>query len=151
VDDRIAPGRGERAHDGRPHARPASRDERGAPLEIEQSHCRSITREAASLPFAAPSRYPFSMADHVLSPGSNADDDRFDRLFRPSSLDEYIGQTKHKDNLKVFVEAARCRREPLDHILFCGPPGLGKTTLAYILSKEMGVTLHATSGPAVEH
>jgi Holliday junction DNA helicase RuvB len=91
------------------------------------------------------------MAERVLSSGQSGDDDRFDRLFRPSSLDEYIGQTKHKDNLKVFVEAARRRREPLDHILFCGPPGLGKTTLAYILSREMGVTLHATSGPAIEH
>ncbi len=87
----------------------------------------------------------------LLSPGEAGDDDRFDRLFRPSSLDEYVGQTKHKENLKVFVEAARRRREPLDHVLFCGPPGLGKTTLAHILAKEMGVTLHATSGPAVEH
>ncbi len=91
------------------------------------------------------------MAERVLSPAEIGDDDRFDRLFRPSSLDEYIGQEKHKGNLKVFVEAARRRREPLDHILFCGPPGLGKTTLAHILSREMGVSLHATSGPAVEH
>jgi Holliday junction DNA helicase RuvB len=91
------------------------------------------------------------MAERVLSPVESGDDDRFDRLFRPDSLDEYIGQSKHKENLKVFVEAARRRREPLDHILFCGPPGLGKTTLAHILSKEMGVTLHASSGPAVEH
>src|SRR3954470_19121015 len=91
------------------------------------------------------------MAERVLSPSEAGDDDRFDRLFRPSSLDEYIGQAKHKDNLKVFVEAARRRREPLDHILFCGPPGLGKTTLAHILAREMGVTLHSTSGPAVEH
>ena len=91
------------------------------------------------------------MADRVLSPAESPDDARFDRLFRPSTLDEYIGQAKHKDNLKVFVAAARKRKEPLDHILFCGPPGLGKTTLAYILSREMGTTLHATSGPAIEH
>jgi len=91
------------------------------------------------------------MAERVLSPAEAPDDARFDRLFRPSTLDEYIGQAKHKDNLKVFVAAARKRKEPLDHILFCGPPGLGKTTLAYILSREMGTTLHATSGPAIEH
>src|SRR5512144_2851634 len=91
------------------------------------------------------------MSDRIISPAESPDDARFDRLFRPASLDEYIGQAKHKENLKVFVEAARRRREPLDHILFCGPPGLGKTTLAHILAHEMGVTLHATSGPAIEH
>ena len=91
------------------------------------------------------------MAERVLTPAETGDDDRFDRLFRPNSLDEYIGQAKHKENLKVFVEAARRRKEPLDHILFCGPPGLGKTTLAHILAREMGVTLHASAGPAIEH
>lgn len=79
------------------------------------------------------------------------EDQRFDRIFRPSRLSEFVGQEKHKDNLKVFVEAARRRGEPLDHILLSGPPGLGKTTLAHILAEEMGVNLHITSGPAVEH
>lgn len=89
--------------------------------------------------------------DRVIAPQTREDDTRFDRLCRPNSLDEYIGQTAHKENLRIFVEAARRRGEPLDHVLLCGPPGLGKTTLAHILSQEMGVTMHATAGPAIEH
>src|SRR4051794_27618091 len=76
---------------------------------------------------------------------------RFERSLRPKTLDDYIGQTKHKDNLRVFVEASKQRGEPLDHLLLCGPPGLGKTTLAQILAHEMGVQLHMTNGPVVEH
>src|SRR5579883_1424596 len=79
------------------------------------------------------------------------DDARFDRTLRPKTFSDYIGQTKHKDNLRVFVEAARRRGEPMDHVLLCGPPGLGKTTLALILANEMGVQLHGTSGPVIEH
>ncbi len=91
------------------------------------------------------------MSDRLVSSSASGEDDRFDRLFRPGGFDDYVGQKKHVDNLKVFVEAARRRGEPLDHTLLCGPPGLGKTTLAYILAKEMGVQLHSTSGPALEH
>jgi Holliday junction DNA helicase RuvB len=91
------------------------------------------------------------MTDRLVSSTVLNDEERFDRLFRPLSFDEYVGQKKHVDNLRVFVEAARRRQEALDHMLICGPPGLGKTTLAYILAREMGVTLHATSGPAIEH
>jgi len=81
-----------------------------------------------------------------------ADDERsFDVALRPVNLDEYVGQEKHVENLRVFIEAARRRGEALDHVLFCGPPGLGKTTLAYIIAREMGVAIHTTSGPAVEH
>jgi len=79
------------------------------------------------------------------------EDHKLDRLFRPQSLDEFIGQGKHCANLKVFVQAAIERREPLDHVLLCGPPGLGKTTLAHILAKEMNSSLYLTSGPALEH
>jgi Holliday junction DNA helicase RuvB len=89
--------------------------------------------------------------ERIVAPAEQVEDARFDRLFRPTTLDEYVGQNKQKENLRVFIHAAKKRGEPLDHILFCGPPGLGKTTLAYIIGHEMGVTVHATSGPAVEH
>jgi len=83
--------------------------------------------------------------------GAQGDDARYDRALRPKVFADYIGQEKHKDNLRVFVEAAKRRGEPLDHLLLSGPPGLGKTTLAQILAAEMGVTLHMTNGPVVEH
>src|SRR5687767_2003749 len=82
--------------------------------------------------------------ERTIAGGEQVDDAGFDRLFRPTSLDEYVGQEHHKGNLRVFIEAARRRKEPLDHILFCGPPGLGKTTLAYIIAREMGVAMHST-------
>jgi len=74
-----------------------------------------------------------------------------ERHIRPRTLAEYVGQKQLRENLSVFIRAARARQEPLDHCLFVGPPGLGKTTLAHIIAREMGVELHATSGPAVEH
>ena len=89
--------------------------------------------------------------EEALDPAPLADEERFDRALRPATLAEYVGQSAHVENLKIFVEASRRRSEPLDHVLLCGPPGLGKTTLAHILAHEMGVQLHATSGPAIEH
>jgi holliday junction DNA helicase RuvB len=78
------------------------------------------------------------------------EDDQTDRTLRPRSLADYVGQVRIKQNLAVFVEAAVARGEALDHILFHGPPGLGKTTLAHIIAREMGVQIRSTSGPVIE-
>src|SRR3990167_888553 len=88
--------------------------------------------------------------ERVITPQIAEDDLSFDPSLRPRSLNEYIGQEKVKENLRVFIEAAKGRGEALDHLLFYGPPGLGKTTLAYIIASEMGVNLKITSGPAIE-
>jgi holliday junction DNA helicase RuvB len=77
------------------------------------------------------------------------DDDTVDVSLRPQRLAEFIGQQQARSNLSVFIEAARTRREPLDHVLFVGPPGLGKTTLAQIVARELGVNFRATSGPVI--
>ncbi len=90
------------------------------------------------------------MTDRLIASLSTGDDPSFDLSLRPRSLAEYVGQGKIKDNLKVFIGAARGRNEALDHVLFYGPPGLGKTTLAHIIAQEMGVGIKSTSGPVIE-
>ena len=86
----------------------------------------------------------------VVSPSLRTEDAGIERSLRPRRLAEYIGQDRVKTSLEIFMQAARGRGEPLDHVLFYGPPGLGKTTLASIIAAEMGVSLRITSGPAIE-
>jgi Holliday junction DNA helicase RuvB len=85
-----------------------------------------------------------------VTPEALGDDPGFDRSLRPRSFDDYVGQPALIENLKVFVAAARRRGEPLDHALFCGPPGLGKTSLAYVIARELQADVQVTSGPAIE-
>ena len=88
------------------------------------------------------------MTERVLA-SAKRDDDQPEAALRPQTLSEFIGQAKVRANLKVFIDAARSRGEALDHVLFAGPPGLGKTTLAQIVARELGVNFRATSGPVI--
>ncbi|MFN9488874.1 MAG: Holliday junction branch migration DNA helicase RuvB [Betaproteobacteria bacterium] len=89
--------------------------------------------------------------DRLISAATaSTQEDALERALRPKALDEYVGQEKVRDQLSIFIEAARKRREPLDHVLLFGPPGLGKTTLSHIIAREMGVNLRQTSGPVIE-
>lgn len=94
----------------------------------------------------------FFVADdeRIITPEFTGNDNDIETSLRPHALDEYVGQEKVKDNLKIYIEAAKNRKEPLDHVLLYGPPGLGKTTLAGIIANEMGVQIRVTSGPAIE-
>lgn len=89
--------------------------------------------------------------ERFISSSMNAFDDEIETSLRPKTFDDYIGQDKVKNNLKVFIEAAKNRRDALDHVLLYGPPGLGKTTMSHIIANELGVSLKITSGPAIEH
>lgn len=90
------------------------------------------------------------MAERIVSPSDREDDSLFDVNLRPNRLKDYLGQVKIKEKVEIFIEAARRRKEALDHVLLYGPPGLGKTTLAHIVSSELGVKIYSTSGPVIE-
>src|SRR5262252_6957252 len=108
------------------------------------SCCRTNTAGSARCEDAALSSTP-----RRLVTAERRDDDAADGSLRPQRLGEFIGQQQARSNLSVFIEAARARREALDHVLFVGPPGLGKTTLAQIVARELGVNFRATSGPVI--
>ena len=89
-------------------------------------------------------------ASRPVTSSLTSDDLDVERTLRPKTLDDYCGQERIRENLRVLIQAARTRNEPLDHVIFSGPPGLGKTTLAGVVANEMGAKLHTTSGPAIE-
>ncbi len=90
------------------------------------------------------------MTDHIMTRQRLDEDQQVEQTLRPIRWEDYVGQDKVKENLHVFIQGARARNEALDHVLFYGPPGLGKTTLAYIIASELGVSIRPTSGPVIE-
>ena len=92
----------------------------------------------------------FDFENRIMTTSYTRDDSNTEPSLRPKTLDDYIGQEKVKENLKIYIEAAKMRGESLDHVLLYGPPGLGKTTLSNIIAEEMGVNIRVTSGPAIE-
>lgn len=94
--------------------------------------------------------FPEEFSERLIEPELQADEKVIDRAIRPKSLEEYEGQPVVRDQMRIFIDAAKARQEPIDHILIFGPPGLGKTTLCHIIAHEMGVSLKQTSGPVLE-
>jgi Holliday junction DNA helicase RuvB len=111
---------------------------------------RRRLREGEKAGISLPPETTIVMKKNIPPVNSNIEDRNIDSALRPTSWDEYIGQEKIKNNLKVILEASKKRKEASDHLLFSGPAGLGKTTLAYLVARELGGMIKTTSGPAIE-
>src|SRR5213595_2528817 len=137
-----------------PAARARRRDARYRRVRRLPHQARARSRRAAGAVAGAAAGEESGMSDRaraqVTTPDALPDERLTDAALRPSRLDEFVGQAKVKESLQIAIDAAKQRREPLDHTLFFGPPGLGKTTLALLMAKELGVNVRTTSGPVLE-
>src|SRR5206468_1459629 len=127
--------------------RAAEHDDRAAPARCTEEHAAMTRKKHVEIVRDA----PLEGDDREITPAERVNERAWQAALRPRTFDEYIGQKDLVDNLRISVRAAKEGGWALDHFLFAGPPGLGKTTLAHVIANELGVNLHVSSGPAIDH